>query len=259
MKKPPNIVVVSDLHVGSAFALCPERFDLDSESHVRDFIRQSWAKFTADAIKRGPFVLVVNGDATEGIHHGGKELVLKSQVKQWRAAIEALRPLLKHAAATYITEGTECHTLDDEADLAEELGAVRGPDGYSHRRLKLRVNGLTHSFTHHIGTSARPWTETTALMAALVSEQNQCRQAGESVTDILVCAHRHTGAHVWTESGICATTASWQFPTRHVGKVVAHARPVIGGLIIEHEKPGEWPTIRHLHYRPAPMKEFGHA
>lgn len=251
--------MVSDLHAGSEFALCPRRFD-DGKSRVREFIRQSWAKFEAEAIKCAPYILVFNGDSTEGVHHGGKELTIKSPVRQWRAVIELAKPMVKHAVATYVTEGTECHTLDDEQDMAQELKAIPGEDGkYSHRRLKLRVNGLTHSFTHHIGTSARPWTETTALMAALVSEQNQCRQAGETITDILVCAHRHTGAHIWTESGICATTASWQFPTRHVGKVVAHARPVIGGLIIEHEKPGEWPTIRHLHYRPAPMKEFGHA
>ena len=259
MSKPPNIVVVSDLHVGSMAALCPAEFDTELESHVRDFIRQSWASFCAEAIRRGPFVLVVNGDATEGIHHGGRELLIKSQVKQWRAAAAVLTPMLKHATATYITEGTECHTLDDEADLAEELKAVPGPEGFSHRRLKLRVNGFVHSFTHHIGTSARPWTETTALMAALISEREQARLAGEAPTDILVCAHRHTGGMIRTDSGICATSASWQFPTRHVRKVVSHARPVVGGIIIEHAAPGVWPTLSHLHYRPAPMEVYDHA
>ena len=259
MPKPPNIVVVSDLHVGSLAALCPSEFDTELESHVRDFIRQSWESFCADAVARGPFVLVVNGDATEGVHHGGRELLLKSLVKQWRAAISALQPLTKYATATYITEGTECHTLDDEDDLAQDLKAVRGPEGYSHRRLKLRVNGLVHSFTHHIGTSARPWTETTALMAALISEREQARLAGEAPTDVLVCAHRHTGGMIRTDSGICATSASWQFPTRHVRKVVSHARPVVGGVIINHHTPGAWPTIEHRHYRPAPMEEYSHA
>lgn len=257
--KPPNIVLVSDLHCGSQFALCPREFDPNPDgSAVREFIRQSWASFCADAISRGPFILVVNGDIIEGLHHGGKEIISPDPIRHWRMALAAIRPLADKAMKTYLVEGTECHTQGSEFDFAKELKAEPGQDGDAHFRLRLRVNGLEHVFVHHIGTSSRPWTEITALQSALISEQDQAARAGEPRTDILVCSHRHTGAMFKSDAGICATSASWQFPTRHVRKVVPHARPVVGGLIIKHEAPGEWPHIVHHHYRPEPMRGFEH-
>lgn len=259
MKRAPSIVVVSDLHIGSNFALCPPELDT-GDSPTRIFLWASWQKFCKSLADIGPFVLVVNGDVTEGRHHRANDLVITGLVQQWRAAVRVLRPLCEKAQAAYFTVGTECHTLDDEADLGDELGAVKGEHGYAHPRLKLTVNGLVHEFRHHIGTSARPWTEVNSLQAALVSEREQCQISGEKMTDILVSAHRHTGAMIRTDGGMSITTSSWQFPTRHVGKVVPHARPVCGGVILDYSRsgPGEWPHVIHRHYRPAPMEGYKH-
>jgi metallophosphoesterase superfamily enzyme len=259
VKRAPNIVVVSDLHVGSNFALCPPELDT-GDSPTRIFLWDAWSKFAREVVKYQPFILVVNGDVTEGRHHRANDLTITGLVQQWRAAVRTLRPLCSKAEAVYFTEGTECHTLDDEHDLAEELGAVKGPDGYAHYRLRLKVNGLAHEFRHHIGTSARPWTEVNALQAALVAEREQARLAGEGQTDILVSAHRHTGAMIRTDGGMSITSASWQFPTRHVRKVVPTARPVVGGLILDYSRAarGEWPNVIHRHYRPEGMNGYAH-
>lgn len=251
--------MVSDLHVGSNFALCPPELDT-GDSPTRIFLWESWERFCQLAKDYQPFILVVNGDATEGRHHRANDLVITGLVQQWRAAGRTLRPLCDMAESVYFTLGTECHTLEDEQDLAEELGAVKGPDGYAHTRLKLSVNGLVHEFRHHIGTSARPWTEVNGLQAALVSEREQCAIAGEVQTDILLSSHRHTGAMIRTDGGMSITSASWQFPTRHVQKVVPHARPVCGGVILDYSRAGprEWPHVIHKHYRPAPMNGYTH-
>lgn len=257
----PNVVIVSDLHVGSSFALCPPDLDFGPPSRIRPFLWSKWREFCKECEKYQPFILVVNGDAVEGIHHGGRELVISSVVKQWRAAVMTLRPLVKMSHCTYVTEGTECHTLDDEHDLAEELGCVKSPDDrYSWHRLRFIVNGLTHEVRHHIGTASKPWTELTALQGSMIAEREEAAKAGEGRTDILVSAHRHAGATAMTDSGMSSTSASWQFPTRHVRKVVPQARPCIGGLIYDYRgrAHGEFPYPKHWHKRPEPDKAIDH-
>ncbi len=264
-KKPRYIVVVSDLHVGSEIALCPAKFDLgDGHKHaVREWLREQWTVFQkrVDAITEGDdFVLVLNADMVEGIHHGGHELALKSVVGQFRAACMILKPLVERAACAYMTEGTHCHTLDNEHDIAEDLKLVKAPMGWAWPRLKLKIHGKVHSFRHHIGTTSRPWLEANALGMSQASERLNALNAGEEPTDVLVAAHRHVGGYTRTQSGLTVVTPSWQFPTRHVYRVVPEARPVVGGCVLDYARamPGDLPVPHLIELRPEPDKGINH-
>lgn len=263
--KPPEIplvVVVSDLHVGSEFALCPPSFDQTERlAMLRRYLYTAWTQYLAfveEACGGSPYIVVVNGDCVEGRHHGARGLLISSHVRQWRAAVELLRPLIEPSRGVYFTHGTECHTLDDEEDLAEELRAVPDPETGLHAwaRLRLDMFGTRIMIRHHVGTTSRPWLTANALGMSLAAERLNALNAREHPTDVLVVGHRHLAGEVLTENGIAIATPSWQFPTRHVGKVVPDARLVCGGSILDFRRttvrglPSRW----HFESRPEPPK-----
>lgn len=269
--KARRMVIVSDIHAGSRLALCPPR--LDEELHcryypIREWMYAQWQTFTAEVLEYTsgePFVLALNGDLLEGLHHGAHDVLWKSHVRQFRAAVELLKPFVGHAAACYIVEGTQCHTMDDEHDIAEAmaesgLNIVKPPTGWAWSRLKLSMNGLTHSIRHHIPATSRPWLETGAPGAAIASERLNSLNAREEPSDVVIAAHRHTGGYVKSTSGMTVVTPSWQFPTRHVYKVVPEARPVVGSTMLDYArcKPREFAFVKEFHYRPEPDKAVSH-
>lgn len=266
--KPRRIVVVSDLHVGSQLALCPP--DLDTERdhplhRYRMWMWDGWETFVATVLADPtPFVLVVNGDVIEGHHHGKTQLIggISGLIAQFRAACLVVKMLSEHAHTCYMIEGTWCHVLDDEAQIADEVGGfTRTPDNaWAWPRLKLTMNGLVHEFRHHVSATSRPWLEANQLGMSLASSRLQSLNAGERPTDVLVAAHRHVGGYVKTTSGMAVVTPSWQLPTRHVFKVVPDARPVIGGGVLQYgNKPmGAFPEPQLFEHRPEPDKGVSH-
>ena len=221
---------------------------------------EQWTAFTKCVLSDpSPFVLVVNGDVTEGHHHGRTQLIggISGLVAQFRAACLVLSPLVHRAHTSYMVEGTHCHVLDDEAQIADQIGSfTKTPTGaWAWPRLKLTMNGLVHEFRHHVSATSRPWLEANQLGMSLASSRLQSLNAGEAPTDVLVAAHRHVGGFAKTTSGLAVVTPSWQFPTRHVFKVVPDARPVVGGVVLEYYsnmKTRVFPWV-HLHeYRPKP-------
>lgn len=257
-----RIVVISDLHVGSEWAMLAPELDKANydcpRRRLRTWMFERFRDFCDKAVEGPPFVLVVNGDVVEGRHHGARELAVSGLTAQWRAARDMLAPLCSQARRTYFVQGTECHTLDDEHELGEEMGGVQDSanGSFAWRRLLLEVNGVVHSFTHHIGTTSRPWTSATALKAALVSERENARIAGEPDIRVIVRAHRHVGGMFQDQSGMAVVTPSWQFNTRHVGKVVPEARPCIGGAVLDYSSVGygELGICRMVEYKPDPQE-----
>ena len=274
MSKPKpirSIVVVSDLHVGSALALCPAADDDPAcPGHaVRDYLRSCWSSFwqwTWKVADPAESIVIVNGDLIEGKHHGAKQLVLNGLPLQAKACARVLAKHLADVPHVYIVEGTETHTQDDEevvADMLKEeyaLPVVKNGSSFIHSRLKLSVNGLVHSFAHHIGTTTRPWLEANQLGMTLAAERLEALNAGETPTDVMIRAHRHIGGFAKSTSGLAVTTSSWQFATRHVLKIKSEARPCVGGAVLSFKgkQHGEYPEVWLKEFRPAPDAAIVH-
>ena len=256
----PVIVVLSDLHVGSTKGLMPESFTTVEGVEVRQNAIQQylWAcwiraqNFIQQTVGDDPFVLVLNGDLTEGIHHGTKEIWSAAIEDQMKAAFDVVEPLAAKASKVFLVRGTECHTHNLEAGLGAMLGAVQNPEMKiaAFDRLTLSAHGTICVFRHHISTSSRRSSSGSALSANLAEEQLEAAVNGERLPQVLVCSHRHKPGIYRDEKGMVLVTPAWQFLTRHGHKVVGAARCKPGVQILDWRGlgHGELPRIHERYY-----------
>lgn len=262
-KRPTILVVVSDLHCGSSVGLMPP----DSENLAGNTIgfgsnlHQAWLwecwqdamEKVAGITKGDPYAVVVNGDATEGIHHRSPEVVASLIENHCTMAAEALKPLTSKAAVSFVVRGTECHTHNVETYLAKLIGAK---DGEARDKWHIDIHGCAVDATHHIGATSRVYLEASALSITLGNARLNSVRSGHPVAQVYLRAHRHCGGIYSDGSGMIAVTGGWQFLTRHGHKVVPDAIPRPSILVLDWRgKPeGALPTPHHIYYNPPAPK-----
>lgn len=255
--KPRVVAIVSDIHAGSTVALMPPTFTRKTDgitveaNAIQAFYWEAWKRanaWLAELVGDDPFLLVLNGDLIEGVHHRSTEIISANSSDHVDLAAEILLPLAKRAAKTFLTRGTECHTGDSERALGEILGGQLNEDTGSRvfDRLELRVCGCNFVARHHVSTTSRPWLESNGLGLELASEQLNAARSGDQVPNVLAVAHRHVGGHVVTTGGVCLCTPAWQGLTRHGNKVVPASRCKPGLYVLDWRGvgDGELPAVR---------------
>lgn len=259
-KEVNNVIVVSDLHCGCKLGLCPPAVKLDDGSgdstveyvasrlqlKVWQWWEEFWGEWVPAACRHEPFAVVVNGDAIDGVHHGSKTQISHNFNDQLNIAESVLRPIVDLCEGRfYMTRGTEAHvgkSQEFEEMLARRLGAVPNDDGIACRsELWLMVGGdsgaLCH-LLHHIGTSASPIYENTALRREMVDSIVESARWGDRFPDVIVRSHRHRynkdefATH--RGMGICVTTPGWQLKTPFTFKVASArlSQPTFGGIMV---------------------------
>jgi hypothetical protein len=256
-KRPLVTVCLSDVHCGSIVGLMPPEFVLDSGNVLRHgknaaqrWLWSCWLDVwdEINAILDGdPFVLALNGDMTEGVHHGGKELVAQKSREHAQIAAEVLFPHVEAAAVVKLTEGTECHTHDAEHDLVKiwDKGTCRPWQWWE-------MNGVTYNMAHHIGVTSRAYLEAGAMSIEMGNAiLNQVR-AGHRTADIFLRGHRHCGGAFDDGRTMLAVTPAWQMLTRHGRKVVPNSIPRPGAIVLDHrgQRPGRLPAVHKLFFNP---------
>jgi hypothetical protein len=272
--KPVRLIVtLADIHSGSTRSVLPPKFSTTNQNEIglnsiQEYLWECWER-TQDYIKEvaanDPYVLVLNGDLVEGIHHGTKEVWSPDTRDHVRCAIKLLKPVAAKAKATFVIRGTECHTGTQENTVAEVLGAVANPEAgdnedgspkdYGFDRLTLDMNGVRHVFRHHIGTSVRRTLAATQLSVNLAEEQLEAINNGEQIPQVICCAHRHKYGEYKDDNGLVVVSPPWQALTRFGHKVVSQARTKPGVHILDHRGRafGELPEVRKkLFDTPAP-------
>jgi hypothetical protein len=257
--RPELLVVVSDLHCGSSVGLMPP----DSENlsgntinfgknHHQAWLWQCWQDAQSQVAKlagNDPLALLVNGDATEGIHHRSPEVVASLIENHCQMAAEALRPWAARAVKTYITKGTECHTHNIESYLARLLNAETSE---ARDKWLIEINGCLVDAAHHIGATSRTYLEASLLSIVLGNARLNAIRAGHPPAQVFLRAHRHCGGVYSDGSGMMCVTGGWQFLTRHGHKVVGDAIPRPSVLVLDWRgKPsGSLPTPHHIFFNP---------
>jgi len=250
------LVVVSDLHAGSAVGLCPPGFRLDDGNRVTlsDPQRAIWAQwrlfwdeFVPRATGGSPYAVVVNGDVTEGRHHDQTQLFGGGETDHVHCAVELLRPIRERVGRNFfMVRGTEAHSgpascLDEF--VADALGANPG-DGHtaSHWELWLDFGPYLVHCAHHVGTTSATAYEHSALSREIVANLVESAQWDERRADVIVRSHRHRYAAAEIPSGSGAAmilvTPAWQLKTAYIYKKVSMRRPQIGGLVIGYDEFG---------------------
>ena len=130
-----NIIVVSDLHFGCKFGLCPPKFKLDEGGWYESSVYQKevykrwqefWNVWVPEVTKGEDYIIVINGDVVDGNHHNSTTQITHNLKDQRNLAIETLSPIVakKKAKKLYMIRGTEVHvgqSADNEESIAQLL------------------------------------------------------------------------------------------------------------------------------------------
>lgn len=258
------LAVVSDLHCGSEVGLAPPETKLRS-GNVIGFGENKHQQWLWDRFEEGgdkllkiagtdPFVLLVNGDATEGCHHhNNDELVAATIEIHTEMAAQCLRRLAQKAARRIVVRGTQCHTREMEDVLADKIGADprSAPD-----KFLFEMRGCLVDAAHHVGVTSRAYLEASALSINMGNARLNYLRAGQRVPRVFLRAHRHCGGYFSDGTGLMAVTGGWQFKTRHGHKVVTDSIPSPTMLMLDwRDKPSDsLPRIHEIKFHEPQQK-----
>ena len=244
-------VIVSDLHSGCRFGLCPPRVSLDEggaytpsklQKKVWGMWEEFWGEWVPKVTRGEPWALVINGDAMDGVHHGVNTLISSNLADQKRIAYECLKPHCEDAAVVYFVRGTEAHagaSGENEEKLAESLGCKQNSEGrFSRFELRLKIGHALVDIQHHTAVCGAAAYETTALQRTFVMACEEAGRWGYEAPDIVVRSHRHRMAETRVPTrnayGISMTTCGWQLKSPLVYRMAGAqmAMPQIGGSLV---------------------------
>lgn len=250
-----NIVVVSDLHCGDQYGLCPSdlRVKLDgggyySSSNLQRKVWTWWEEFWGEWVPKvchnEPFAVVLNGDAMDYQHHGTTHQISANTSVQHFVAEHVLRPVVDLCEGRfYFVRGTEAHSGpsgEEEETLARDLCAVPDEIG-NHSRYELRISvgdkGRAH-FAHHIGSAGATQYESTAILKELIESYVHAGTWGREPYDAVVRSHRHTFMLVTRPSkngyAFSFTTPGWQLKTPFCSRIpgARQSTPQFGGSLL---------------------------
>lgn len=256
--KVRTVVLISDLHCGSALGLCPSRgVALDGggwyqPTRVQRKIWTHWEEFWGQWVPREtegePYVLIVNGDAIDGEPHRSKALISSNVATQADIAYECLAPCVDRAVATYMTRGTEAHvgkSAEQEELLGRRLGVEVDANGFSTRdELWMDLAGHLGHITHHVATTTSWMYESTAPWREVVLCLESAVRSGQRAPEWIARAHRHRefSGRIYTADGrvVVVVTPGWQAKTPYVYRTAArNESPHFGGSIVRVSSKGE--------------------
>jgi hypothetical protein len=250
-----NLVVISDTHCGCRLGLCPpgpvmldegvKYFPSDVQSRVWAWWEEFWGEWIPDVTRGEPYAVVVNGDATDGRHHGSVTQISHNLDDQAKIARLIMAPVVeKCEGRLYWIRGTEAHSGPSgemEESLARDLKAIPNEIGQHARyEMWIRIGGkaLVH-VTHAIGATGSMAYESTAPMKELTETYVEAGRWHDEPPDVVVRSHRHRNIEVriQTYKGFCTacTTGGWQLKTPFVYRGPARMSvPQIGGSLVRH-------------------------
>lgn len=250
MNRDTVIVSISDTHSGSSTALYPgypmtfkhgekDAFTL-SPTEDQKKLYNHWV-FCADEVMKLSIgkrkIIVFNGDAIEGVHHGSIQIMSPNIKHQNEIHIELMEEFLKRCDFSvsngdelYYISGTESHTGWEEYGFKEHfehLGARYMDD------LRLMVNGVEFWYTHHGPNPGKGANEGNALRNWLRDIYFDCMKSNTKPPDMVITGHFHKShyntyndSYQHTIHGI--VLPSWQRKTRYAFRVAPFQRNDIG-------------------------------
>lgn len=250
------LICVSDLHCGSDVGLATPETKTKSgniigfgENYHQEWLWDNWISLISQAkeiIGTSESALLINGDATDGVHHRNEASLLAALIEtHTEIAKDALKSLLDICSKKFVTLGTECHTKHQEDVLAEKIGAETGK---ARNEWLLEINGCLIDAKHHMSTTGRAYLEASAMSILMGNARLERVRAGHRIPQVYLRAHRHCGGFYSDGSGLFGVTGAWQFLTRQGFKVVPDSIPKPSVLILDWrgKKLGSLPVVHEL-------------
>lgn len=251
-----RIVFISDVHVGSNYAILPD--DAKNPEDGSPIPQNRWQAelyrhWCSLAEKLSPVdVIILCGDLVEGPQTKEKFGTLKIQNIQHQAQVFV--DMFKNTwrwRRLYAVRGTDYHVaatgVHVEEWIAEKLGAEK-VDGsrYSSTDLLLQINKRTIHVAHHLGVSQVPHYRFTPLAREMWLGKLFDDYFGK--VDFVVRGHVHYHLYARIEDLMVAfTVPSWQLPTPYARKrTVFGSNPSIGLVELEIDSDGNFRDTPYL-------------
>lgn len=254
-----NIIVIADMHIGCRYGLCcppsvykPKMDDgyyvySDGQKKVWTMWRYFWDRWIPKVTKEEPFILVVNGDGLEGVHHNAKTPITTRHDEQINLAYNILAPIVDKSEKFFWIRGTEAHSGPSgemENMLAERLGSVSDRnDNPSRWTMWLDFHGVYLHFCHTIPSTRVFSYEATVPMRELMQSYTNAGRWKNRPPDIIVRSHRHSCVEVAvpaakadgnTFMARAIVTPCWSLKTPYAITYVPTTTPQVGGYLIRH-------------------------
>jgi hypothetical protein len=207
--------------------------------------------------------IILNGDMTEGSHHGSTQILSGNATAQAAVVDAVLKvPLALNPDRLWIIRGTEAHvgaSACHEERIAKGLLKDGRPivpctetDTASHWHARIDVQGIRFDLAHHGCVGARSWTKgnvTNALAADLFA--NHCAD-GVPHPHIALRAHMHQ----FVDTGSAAPTrvlqsGAWQLATAFTHRIASRGKLAEVGAYIITVDDGEY-DVKPVRYKPDP-------
>lgn len=258
----------SDTHCGSSLGLMPPDF-ISAEGNpigqnpVQEWFWKCWIDahvWLAEKTGNDPYAQVWNGDLTEGVHHGAKQLISNQLQDHIDPAVALLSQYpVRRATKTYVVKGTECHTGDLEEVVAKNIGAEKNPATGKHTFdiLRMKMCGIPISIRHHFPATSRSYLEASQHSIQMGNAIIEAHRNHSEIPRILVGSHRHRPGHFSDGESLTVVTPAWQALTRHGYKVVpdGNANPGLYLLDWRNKPDGELPEVHSILFK-APQPAY---
>lgn len=255
--KSAQVVIVSDLHVGSTLGLStPEMALGDGGTYKANSLQLAaweywekvfWPEVHARAKTRATIV-VVNGDLVDGNHHGTTQIQTPDPLQQINWAAQILTPIASRYPV-YVTRGTAAHVMAGGAadEMIAKLIGARIPDPAKAVRsayhLRLEYYGTLLDFAHHgpgpgkriwtYGNELRSYARTILLDALIARSTDQSVRLPDAIIRSHVHHRTHETIHDYGKTCEGIITPAWQWKTEFAHKVVSHEDIAdVGGVIL---------------------------
>jgi hypothetical protein len=279
-KRPVVLAIVSDLHAGSTVALCPPEIALDDggkyvASKAQQWLWGHWLAYwhAVDTVRNhvgADLYVIVNGDITDGDHHGTTQILSGNPTAQAAVVNAQLRvPLDLRPDRLWFIRGTEAH-VGKSAAFEERVALGLKKDGRpvvpcedtgtaSHWQARIDVHGVRFDFAHHGRVGQRPWTKTNVTMNMAAEIFYEHARHGIPHPHIAVRSHMHQFVDTGHSHPVRAIqTPAWQLPTAFIHRIAPGALADIGGLIAVVDAGDADPvsrvSVRPVLFRPDPPK-----
>lgn len=257
-----NLILLSDIHSGDRFSVCPPTILLHEggsykHSKIQKMLWPIWEEFTNVFIPHvtdeKDYNLAIVGDLLEGLHHNMVHAITNDSADHFSVAEELLRPLMMNAHQTLFIKGTSVHagrSGNEEQKFArsmKDLNVYNKNGRFTHYMVDYFMGDYKINIAHHIGSTSRQNSETTAITAEI---HELCTDIAKwekkpVLPHYVVRAHRHRACGVsfpmkddHNIKGVILP--AWQVKTDFVFKVAARIKYVhIGGHYIGIDHKGD--------------------
>jgi len=257
--KPSQIIVISDMHIGSKYGLCPteglhtDDTDIHPTSIQKKLHERHWLPFW-EAMERetgGKAHLHINGDIVDGDWSRlAPHQITNIGLEQVKLAENLLMPLKSKYGTITAIRGTPTHVGQQgelEEKICEKLGTVRRGGLHTHWALRIQMsNDAIIDFKHH-GSVSMPKHATgaavdTAWQNCIIEHMKSKPDAKFTrPPDMCIRSHGHyykcSGGGTYLAEERSLMTPAWQLMSPY-GYKVASGRDSninIGGLLLRVE------------------------